>query len=273
MKQVLFVCAGKEFPKGAFNFLLSMQQDAPVEALGLFFSPIDLEAMVTVTQFPVQGPFYRLEEEEKQTVMANKAIFAKQCEQHHIRHRIHTNDQQWDKHLLVNESRFADLILLSGELFYADINLRQPNSYLQEALHSAECPVLVIPEDFRQCDQLFIAYDGSKESLYAIKQFSYLFPNYSELPSEIVYIRDEASDEIPDLDHLKYYTRLHFSAVGFSKLHFKAAHYFASWISEKKHVLLITGCYSRSPFSYVAKHSFGEQVIHDHRLPVFIAHP
>lgn len=273
MKQVLFVCAGKAFPRGAFNFLVSMQRDQPVEALGLFFSPIDLEAMVTVSQLPVLSPFDRLEGEEQQAVIVNKAIFANQCDQYHIRHRIHDNDGQWDKHLMVGQSRFADLILLSGELFYADINLRQPNSYLQEALHAAECPVLVIPEDYRQCDHLFIAYDGSKESLFAMKQFTYLFPHYSDLPSEIVYIRDEASDQIPDVDQLKYYTRLHFSSVGFSKLHFKAAHYFASWISEKKHVLLVTGSYSRSAFSYVAKHSFAEQIIHEHRLPVFIAHP
>ncbi|HVS94853.1 MAG TPA: hypothetical protein VHE54_00155 [Puia sp.] len=273
MKQVLFVCAGKAFPRGAFNFLKSMQRDEPVEVLGLFFSPIDLQAMVTVSQLPVLAPFDRLEEEEQAAVTANKAVFAKECAEYHIRHRVHDNDKQWDKGLLVKESRFADLILLSGELFYADINVRQPNSYLHEALHAAECPVLVIPEDFRQCDHLFIAYDGSRESLFAMKQFNYLFPRYSDLPSEIVYVREEATDDIPDLEHLKHYTRLHFSAVGFSKLHFKAAQYFATWISERKHVMLVAGSYSRSPFSYVAKHSFAAQVIHEHRLPVFIAHP
>jgi hypothetical protein len=272
MKQVLFVCAGKAFPSGAFNFLLSMQQEEPIEALGLFFCPIDLEAMVTATQLPVLAPFDRLEEKEKETVTANKALFTQRCEEHHIRYRLHDNEEQWDKHLLVKESRFADLLLLSGELFYADINLRQPNSYLQEALHSAECPILVIPEDYRQCDHLFIAYDGSKESLFAVKQFSYLFPQYTDLPSEIVYIRDEAADDIPDLEHLRYYIRLHFSSIGFSKLHFKAAQFFATWIGERKHVLLITGSYGRSAFSYVTKRSFAEQVIHDHKQPVFIAH-
>lgn len=272
MKQLLFVCAGKAFPRGAFNFLLSMRQNEPIEALGLFFSPIDTEAMVTVTQLPILGPYDRLQEEEREAIVANKAIFAKECDAHHIRYRIHTNDDQWDKNVLMKESRFADLILLSGELFFADINVRQPNSYLQEALHASECPILVIPEDYQQCDQLFIAYDGSRESLFAVKQFGYLFPQMTDLPSEIVYIRDEASDVIPDLEHLKYYTRLHFCAVGFSKLHFKAAQYFANWIGERKHVLLITGSYGRSAFSYVTKRSFAEQVIHDHKQPVFIAH-
>lgn len=272
MKQVLFVCAGKEFPQGAFNFLLSMAQRESVDVLGLFFSPIDLDAMVTATHIPIQAPYDRIREREHETVMANKALLARQCEKYHIRFRLHTNDEQWDKDLLVKESRFADLILLSGELFYADINPRQPNIYLHETLHGAECPVLVIPEDYKQCDHLFMAYDGSKESLFAIKQFCYLFPQLTDLPTEMVYIRDESGDGIPDLEHLRQYTRLHFDAMGFSKLHFKAAHYFATWIGERKHVMLVAGSYGRNPFSYLAKKSFAEEVIHEHKIPVFIAH-
>jgi len=272
-KQVLFVCAGKEFPQGAFKFLLSMQEREAVSVLGLFFSPIDHDALITATQLPVLAPYDRIRERERETLNANKALLVKKCESYNIKCRIHTNDDQWDKDLLIKESRFSDLILLSGELFYADINIRQPNLYLHEALHSAECPVLVIPEDYDQCQHVFMAYDGSKESLFAIKQFCYLFPHLTDLPTEMVYVRDEPSDHIPDLEHLRQYTRLHFDAMGFSKLHFKAARYFATWIGQRKHVMLAAGCYGRSPFSYLAKRSFAEEVIHDHKIPVFIAHP
>lgn len=271
-KQILFVCAGKEFPQGAFNFLLAIHQKEPVHVLGLFFHPVDLDAMVTATQLPIQAPYQRIIEREQEVMVANKALFAKQCERHYIKYRIHPHDEQWDKDLLIKETRFADVLLLSGELFYADINLRQPNAYLHEALCNTECPVLVIPENFKQCDHLFMAYDGSKESLFAIKQFCYLFPQLTDLPTEMVYVRDESSDSIPDLEHLRQYTMQHFDAMGFSKLHFKAAHYFASWIGEKKHTLLVSGSYGRSSFSYLAKQSFVEQVIHEHNIPVFIAH-
>jgi hypothetical protein len=272
MKRILFIGTGKEFPQGAFNFLLSMQEEEPVSVLGLFFSLIDCEAMATVSQIPVLGPFDRMLERERAAVQANKASFVRKCEQHYIRHQIHENQEQWDKELMIKESRFADLILLSGELFYADISQRQPNALLQEALQAAECPVMVIPESYVQCDHLFIAYDGGKESLFAMKQFSYLFPKMTSLPTEIVYAKEETSNTIPDLEHLRQYTKMHFDCVGFAKLHFKAAHYFATWISEKKHVLLIAGSYGRSPFSYVTKRSFVEQVVHEHKIPVFIAH-
>jgi len=271
-KQILFVCAGKEFPQGAFNFLRSMQEQEPVHVLGLFFNPIDIDAMAAVSQLVVQAPYDRIREREHEVMAANKESFARQCEQHNIRYQVHAHDGQWDKDLLVGESRFADVLLLSGELFYADINLKQPNVYLREALCAAECPVMIIPEEYKQCSHVYMAYDGSKESLFAIKQFTYLFPQLTELPTEMLYVRDEPQDTIPDLERLRQYTRQHFDAMGFSKLHFSASHYFATWIGEKKDVLLVSGSYGRSPFSYLAKHSFAQQVISGHRMPVFIAH-
>lgn len=271
-KQILFVCAGTEFPQGAFNFLCSLQEQEPVHVLGLFFNPIDVDALVAVSQIPVQAPYDRITEQEHEVMAANKANFARRCEQRHIRYQVHAHDGQWDRDMLVEETRFADVLVLSGELFYADINLRQPNVYLREALSGAECPVAIIPENYKQCDHVFMAYDGTKESLFAIKQFCYLFPSLTDLPTEMLYVRDEPEDNIPDLERLRQYTRQHFDAMGFSKLHFKASHYFSTWIGEKKNVLLVTGSYGRSPFSYLAKHSFAEQVISEHKIPVFIAH-
>jgi len=273
MKQILFVGGGHDFPRGAFNFLLSLQQQEPVSVMGLFFSPINYEGSASAAYIPMATAYERVTEKERESVSANKALFAKECKKHYIRYAIHENEEQWDKGILAKESRFADLILLSGELFYADADARQPNLFLNEALHEAECPLLIVPEDYSNCNHLFVAYDGSKESLFAMKQFSYLFPHLTDLPMEVVYVKDEVSDGIPDLEHLRHYSRLHYGCMSFSKLHFKAAHYFATWIGERQHVMLITGCYGRPAMSYVMKKSFAEEVINEHKLPVFIAHP
>jgi hypothetical protein len=251
MKQALFVCTGNNFPQGAFNFLISLRQQGQINTTGLFFSSGD----------------------EHDDTTASKAAFKQQCAQHHIPHSIHENEAPWDWTIFAKESRFSDLALLSGQLFYADPKHRQPNTFLSEALHHSECPVLVVPEDFTPSNHLFIAYDGTRESLFAIKQFSYLFPHLTDLPTEVVYVNEEASVSIPELDHLRRYSRLHFSCMGFSQLHFRAAEYFADWIGERQHVMLISGSYGRSPFSYATAPSFAEEVIHDHKLPVFIAHP
>lgn len=272
MKRILFVSTGEKFPQGAFSFLRQLEEEEPVCLTGLFFCPLDYDLISSASHVPIAAPYLRVRAKEKEMVDKNKELFASQCQTFHIKQHTHENDERWNKALFAKESRFSDLVVLSGELFCEDGGQKQPNMYLQEALHSAECPVMVVPEEYSPVQHLIIAYDGTKDSLYAIRQFCYLFPQYTDLPTEVVFVKDESSEEIPDLENLKQFTRMHFSSMGFSKLHFRAANYFASWIGEKMSVMLITGSFGRSAFSYVTKRSFAEQVIADHGMPVFIAH-
>ena len=272
MKRILFVSAGTPFSKGALAFLKSMQEEEPIQVTGLFFSHIDYNAMISVSHIPAATPYVRLQEQEQHDVQADKAVFARFCADHYLKYQIHPNHDAWDRHLFARTSRFSDLVILSGELFYKGVEASQPNLFMQEALHAAECPVMVVPEDYTPVEHLVIGYDGSRNSLHAIKQFCYLFPSYTELPTEFVYIKDEASQEIPDIELIRDFSAWHFGSIGFSKLHTKAAHYFTDWIRKKQQVMLVCGSFGRSPFSYMAKSSFASQAIHEHKIPVFIAH-
>jgi hypothetical protein len=272
MKHLLFVGAGDQFPQGPFAFLAGMQLQDRLHVKAMFFRPVDSAALASARYGGSLIPVLELEDNEKELIETHKALFARQCERHHIQYSLYDNNQEWDKDLIVRDSRFADLLLVSAQLFYATTDGNQPNQYLREALHAAECPVLIIPEDYTSVQHLFMAYDGSRDSLYAIKQFCYLFPDLADLPTELLYIKDEPGGAIPELENLKQFTRLKFDCMGFSKLPFKADDHFATWISEKQHALLVAGSFGRSPFSYTIKRSFAEKVIHDHKLPVFIAH-
>jgi hypothetical protein len=177
-----------------------------------------------------------------------------------------------DVDIFKTESRFSDLVLISEELFCQNVPETQPNYFMTEVLRTSESPVLVIPEDFKNIERLAIAYDGEKESMYAIKQFVYLFPDLADLQTEIVHIKEEATDEIPNLDLLKEYSFSHFESQYTSKLHFDAKTYFTSWLKERKNVLLISGSFSRSVFSNILRKSFAEKIIAEHTCPLFVAH-
>jgi hypothetical protein len=272
MIQVLVVIAGHQLPQGPLSFLHAMQENDRVHAKGLFFFPADVSALAAASAGNNIVPIMQLEDSEKETMANNKTLFARKCEQHFIPFTIHENDKAWDRNLLIKESRFADLILISGELFYAGIHQSQPNQYLHQVLHNAECPVLVVPENFSSIRQVLMAYDGSPESLYAIKQFCYLFPALIDLPTEVIYVSENAGIPIPDIERIKQFTRLKLDAMSFDNLTFNASECFSTWISEKKDVLLVSGSFSRSAFSYLAKRSFTADMIRDHKMPVFIAH-
>lgn len=272
MKRILFIGAGKEFPTGAFRFLESLPNQGEISVTGLFFCTIDYEAFGVVSQIPAAAPYLRLHEREMECLQASKTLFARKCGDEHIKFHVHPNEDTWDSHLFARESRFSDLVVLSAEQFYGEVDSTQPNLFLREALHAAECPVMIVPENFSAPEHLIIAYDGSRDSLHAIKQLAYLFPSYTDLPTEIIYVKEDNTADMPDKELLKDFSRLHFSSINLSRLHFKAARYFADWIGERKNVLLASGSFGRSPFSYITRESFSRQAVHDHKMPIFIAH-
>ena len=43
---------------------------------------------------------------------------------------------------------------------------------MRTAVHDAECPVLIVPEDCPFPVNVILAYDGSDDSVFAMKQFA-----------------------------------------------------------------------------------------------------
>jgi hypothetical protein len=272
MKKILLLCDGENFPSGATRFIRQMRDHEPIYVKGMFMTPVDALEILPVGFIPVTGPYDRLVQEEKEMVKKSQDLFVEAFENAGIKYEIHPHVGAWDRDLLVRESRFADLVVISEELFYANSAEIQPNFYMVEALRASESPVVVVPENFRQIEHLAFAYDGKKESMFAIKQFTYLFPELTSLPSEFVHVKNEAADEIPEQALLSEYTFSHFEAQHTSKLHFDPKKYLTAWLDTKKNVFLVAGSFSRSTLSNLFKTSFSGQVIAKHTCPIFIAH-
>lgn len=255
-----------------FRCLRELQQHERLHVRALFFGPVDYPTVAAMYGTAYMSPSINLDTEESELVAEQKTQFAEHCKQYHITYEMPGNYGVWDREFFGKETRFADLVLVSNELFFAGIDGRQPNAYLRQALRAAECPVIVVPEHFETIDHLFIAYDGTAKSVSALKQFCYVFPHLLHLPAEIVYVKEEEADSIPALEDLKRLALTKFNNLGYAKLHFDAARLFPAWISEKKNALLITGAFGRSALSNLTHRSFAEEILHEHRLPVFIAH-
>ena len=127
---------------------------------------------------------------------------------------------------------------------------------------------VVVPENFKSIERLAFAYDAGKESMHAIKQFVYSFPDLADLPAHFVHIKEEVTDEIPERGLLGEYTFSHFEAQYTSKLHFDPKRYLTSWLENKKNVFLVSGSFSRSAVSNTFKKSFAEQCDRGTYLPL-----
>lgn len=272
MKKILLAFDGSHFSEGAFEFARSLNEMQPILLLGVFIPQVNYANLWSYAG-AASGPLFipLVEEEESEIVHSNIARFERLCQKNNIDYRVHKDFFDFALPELKKETRFADLAILSSQSFYKNLGTGMPNDYLKETLHAAECPVLVVPEVFSFPESNILAFDGSESSVYAIKQFAYLFPELSNNKTLLVYA-DEEERAFPQKVYIEELVARHFPDLTLFKLDIDPKRYFASWIREKKSAILVSGAYGRSSLSQLFKRSFVSDVISDHQLPVFITH-
>ncbi|WP_127127430.1 hypothetical protein [Pseudoflavitalea rhizosphaerae] len=168
--------------------------------------------------------------------------------------------------------RFADLLMIGNEAFYGVKDANYINDFLHDILHRSECPLMLIPEKTEFPTRNIIAYDGSVAAAFAIKQFTYLFPELCNLKTEVVYLNGEQDGILPEEKKLKDLMDLHFNNFNCLSLQIDARKMLATWLSGRQGSMLISGAFGRSFTSELFRRSFIYDVITDHKIPVFIAH-
>jgi hypothetical protein len=272
MKKILLISGPDHFPVGAFRFVKQMVENETAFVKGLFYSGEEHDEHTRRGFMVIEEPVLRQSRNGNLLLNGNQQKFAEACEGVGIRYSIHPNGGTWDMELFIKESRFSDLVVVSDEMFHAAYQVSESNYFMEQILRLSECPVVVVPERHTVIDRLAVAYDGGAESVFALKQFVNLFPYFTDLPTDLVHVKNDATNNVPSPDLLKEYTNVHFDSMFASKLHFDPNRYFATWIENKKNVLLVTGAYSRSTFSNAIRKSFADQILASHTCPVFIAH-
>jgi hypothetical protein len=214
-----------------------------------------------------------VEEEEAEQIGKNMKRFERLCTSNDIEFRIHEDSYDFALTELKKETRFADILILGSQSFFESSGIGEPNDYLRMVLHEVECPVVVVPEKFSFPTNNILTYDGSESSVYAIKQFTYLFPEFSQRqPTLLVYLKDESEDDIPNQEYIEELAARHFPDLTIMKLHLDPKKFFADWIRNKVSAILVSGAFGRSSFSRLIKKSFVREVIREHKLPIFVAH-
>jgi hypothetical protein len=164
------------------------------------------------------------------------------------------------------------LLIVGSQKFYENLADDELSEHLRDVLHNAECPVVVVPEVFDFPTKNVMAYDESEASVFAIKQFIYLFPELIDNETTIVYPEEDPKKDIPEEEHLKELVEPHLSHYNFLKLDIDPEKYFDTWISEQKYSMLVGGQKGRPLISQIFKKNYLNKVIADHKLPVFITH-
>jgi nucleotide-binding universal stress UspA family protein len=273
MRNIIIAFDGSQYSEGAMAFARKMNYAERITITGLFLPQTIFSNLWSYADSGSGAAFIPLiESDDSAQINENIARFEQECKKYNIRYKVKKEFFDLAIPELQKETRFADLVILGSESFYTQVGREHSNEYLRDALHSSECPVIVVPEVYTYPEINILAYDGSESSVFAIKQFMYLFPEFAEQPTILVSIRVPATDYTKNTDNIHALVSDHFSNLSFMNLNIDAEKYFSTWLSEKKGSILVCGAYSRSLLSQLFHQSFVEDVIIDHKIPVFISH-
>jgi hypothetical protein len=173
---------------------------------------------------------------------------------------------------IIKESRYAELLVIDPEMSFKEKKEEIPSTFIREVLAKSECPVVLAPYNFYGIDEILFAYDGSAGSVYAIKQFIYLFPELTGKKITVLQVNETGDDSFAGKDKISELLQLHYSGVGFKLLQGKAADELFGYLLKKKNLFVVMGAFGRSMLSGLVKHSTAELIIKTINLPVFIAH-
>ena len=211
MKKVLLVFDGNHFSEGAFKMANFLNEQEAILVTGVFLQPIDYRDLVGYNSMGATSPISVTPyPNDESAITKNMAIFEERCQHAGMEFRSHRDTDMFALQELQRESRFADIMILSLEMFYENINKDQPNEYLKKILRQTECPILLVPEKYSLPSKILLAYDGKPDAVFAIKQFTYLFPQFYNWDTKLITL-EEDGDEFPHQDLMEELAAKHFA--------------------------------------------------------------
>ncbi|HEV9037166.1 MAG TPA: universal stress protein [Puia sp.] len=259
MKKILLVMNGLDLNMPAVDFACYIAKLSKSHLTGIFLEG-DGGEKALVPAMP-----------DEKTVEASIQRFREACVCRETLSRVH-RDRGLPLSEVIGESRFADVIIIDPELSAWEPDRHTPGRFVKEILRSSECPVLIAPYSFDGIDELVFAYDGTASSVYAIKQFSQLFPELRTYKVIVFSVRSDDVGVIDDQFKMKEWLNAHFPEVEMALRKGDPANQLFGYLLEKKKAFVVMGAYGRNLLSRFVKPSEARLVVKTIDLPLFITH-
>ncbi len=211
------------------------------------------------------------ESRKKVTTEESIHAFKTACECRGIQTLVH-RDRGVPASEIVEESRFADAIVVDPETSFTQRNEPLPGRFVKDILLESECPVIIAPYSFDSLDDIIFSYNGSKSSVFAIKQFTYLFPELRQKKAIVVSVREDGEAALEEQFKLKEWMKDHYDQVEYVVLNGLPPDELFGYLIERKNGIVVMGAYGRSMLSRLFKPSHARLIVKTINLPIFISH-
>lgn len=198
--------------------------------------------------------------------------FEHTCTVRGIRCQVLSNSAINAAEAIIEESRFADLVIVQASLSFEKKLEDSPTTLVKQILAEAECPVLVAPLNQAGIEEIVFAYDGSRSAVFAIKQFTYLFPELADKKAIVLQVNKDDSLPVTDKEKLGKWLRMHYSCIGFQVLQGKPTEELYARLLGKQKTIVVMGAFGRNWLSSLFKPATAGILLKTINLPFFITH-
>ena len=278
MEKILFVTDAIKMNIKSLDFAAFLCELSHSKLTGIFLENLGQEhrsaeavkqaAMMSGTSATAEG----MTDIKEQCCEDNIRQFIDACDRRGINSVAH-RDRGIPYEEIITESRYADLLLIDAETSFSDKMEEIPTNFVKNILSDAECPVVILPVAFGGIEQLVFTVDGKPSSVYAIKQFTYLFPELREQQVVVISVNEE--EVMPDADErykLKEWLHMHYKNVDFITTEGNVKAGLLELLLSRSKAFIVMGAYGRSAFSSLFNPSHAQSVLKMVSQPVFIAH-
>ena len=203
-------------------------------------------------------------EENAELIQSNIRLFKDACEAAKINFSIDT-DFELSLGDLITYSAFYDVV-------FANANENLGQYHIADLLVNAHCPIYLISKDVEKAENVIFTYNGTFSSMYAIKMYSYLFPELRNLPTTLVYIAPEKSSQLPQEKKINSWLSRYYPNIQTKILHGDIYDELVSYTKSVPNSLTVMGSFGRSAMSRFFHKSLAHAVIEDGNSSLFISH-
>ncbi len=276
MKKILAVFDGVNYSDQTASFGIALAKKTDSLLVGAFLHDLSYSRFVYAYAWDIPTQYYygfqEIEKEDNTKINENIKLFKSQCEESGCKYKIHL-DSGVPLQELLKESAFTDILLIDNKTSFMRIGDRSPSLFLKDLLAESKCPVLILPDKKANISQVVIAYDGSDSSVFAMKMYSYLFPQWDSMPTQIVTVNHTSSNHIPQNRDVKDLASQHFKNLSFTVLNGEPEEQLKLFLNKAgEEVLVVLGAYGRSALSRMFHSSISNKILTEVKVPLFIAH-
>ncbi|MDQ0110218.1 hypothetical protein SAMN05660909_05510 [Chitinophaga terrae (ex Kim and Jung 2007)] len=273
MEKILLVMCGATPTKNALNFACYLSDLTRSRLTGLFFNKEHFSqepAVNVLSEATATGKIFIPQTIKTETIEGYMRAFEQVCENKGIPASVKYLEDSIPENIIA-ESEFSDLIIADASVSGISKTQDAPSPLLQHLLKSAQCPVLIAPSSFTPINEVVFCYDGHPSSVFAMKQLSYLLPEFGETKATVLQVNDS---DIPTVERKRIINWLsqHFESSDIVTLKGGGEQTLFDYLLKKKSALIVMGAYGRSMVSRLFRHSYADLLIKTLPYPLFITH-